>query len=99
MSESGGPDSVRRRYRRHRALSRHDARPRDREPISADAEPATYAELAAQTGMTEGNLHMTVKRLRERYGELLREEISATVSSPEEVDEEVRYLKSVLAKP
>jgi DNA-directed RNA polymerase specialized sigma24 family protein len=66
--------------------------------LVADADPPAYAELAARTGSTEGSLQMTVRRLRERYGELLREEISATVSSYEEVDDEVRYLKSVLAR-
>ncbi len=69
-----------------------------RSHLVAEGDPATYAQIAVQTGSTEASLHMTVKRLRERYGELLRDEISATVSSPEEVDEEVRYLKSVLVK-
>ncbi len=41
---------------------------------------------------------MAVKRLRDRCGELLRDEMSATVSTPDEVEEEVRYLKSVLAR-
>jgi RNA polymerase sigma-70 factor (ECF subfamily) len=33
-----------------------------------------------------------VHRLRRRYGLLLREEISATVADPEEVDAELRHL-------
>ena len=37
-----------------------------------------------------------VERLRQRYGELLRQEISHTVSDPGEVDEEIRYLRTVL---
>jgi hypothetical protein len=35
--------------------------------------------------------------MRQRYGALLRAEISRTVSRPEEVDEELRYLVEVLA--
>ena len=35
---------------------------------------------------------MAVLRLRRRYGELLRNEIAQTVSGPEEVEEEMRYL-------
>ncbi len=66
--------------------------------LVADADHATYADLALQTGKTEASLYMAVRRLRERYGELLREEIGATVAGPGEVDEEVHYLTSVLAR-
>jgi DNA-directed RNA polymerase specialized sigma24 family protein len=41
-------------------------------------------------------LKKAVERLRRRYGELLREEIAHTVSDPAEVDEEIRYLRSVV---
>ena len=36
------------------------------------------------------------KRLRKRYGELLRMEISQTVASPGDVEEEIRSLLAVL---
>jgi len=36
-------------------------------------------------------------RLRRRFGEMLREEIGATVASPEEIDDEVRHLLGVVA--
>jgi len=39
---------------------------------------------------------VAVHRLRQRYGELLRKEIAQTVSTPVEVDEELRYLVSVI---
>ncbi len=42
--------------------------------------------------MTEGAVKAAVHRLRRSYRELLREEIAHTVSSPEEIDEEIRYL-------
>ena len=35
-------------------------------------------------------------RLRQRYGELFAEEIAQTVDHPEEVDDEIRHLLSVL---
>ena len=38
-----------------------------------------------------------VHRLRQRYRHLLRDEIAQTVSSPDEVDEELRHLFAVLA--
>ena len=57
----------------------------------------TYAEVAATLGSTEGALKMSVHRMRERYQELAREEIAQTVSRPEEVEEEIRHLRSVLS--
>ena len=55
-----------------------------------------YAEMAAQLGMTEGAVKVAVHRLRQRYGELLRAEVAQTVSTPAEVNEELRYLVSVI---
>lgn len=57
-----------------------------------------YADLGAGLGMTEGAVKTAVRRLRKRYGELLRAEISATVSSPEEVEEEIRNLIAVTSR-
>jgi hypothetical protein len=48
--------------------------------------------------MSEGAVRVAVHRLRQRYGELLRSEIAQTVNGPEEVDEEMRYLMSVLSQ-
>jgi RNA polymerase sigma-70 factor (ECF subfamily) len=56
-----------------------------------------YAALARQLGMTEGAIKVTVHRLRSRYRELLRQEIANTVTTPEEIDEELRHLFGVLA--
>lgn len=61
-------------------------------------ETQPYAALAARLGMSEGAVKMAVSRLRERYRACLKEEIGHTVASPEEVDEEVRYLFRVLAE-
>jgi RNA polymerase sigma-70 factor (ECF subfamily) len=55
-----------------------------------------YTELAARARMTEGALKTAVHRMRRRYGALLRTEIAETVSSPEEVEEEIRDLFRVL---
>jgi len=55
-----------------------------------------YAQLAASLGMTEGALKVAVHRFRQRYGELLRTEVANTVRTPTEIDDEVRYLISVL---
>jgi RNA polymerase sigma factor (sigma-70 family) len=57
-----------------------------------------YSELASTLGSTESAVKSTVYRLRRRYRELLRTEIGNTVTCPEEVDDELRYLFSVLAR-
>jgi RNA polymerase sigma-70 factor (ECF subfamily) len=56
-----------------------------------------YAQLAARMGLNEEAARMAVSRLRRRYRELLREEIAQTVSSPVEVEEEIRHLFAALA--
>jgi hypothetical protein len=40
---------------------------------------------------------MTVSRMRQRYGELLRVEIANTVKGPEEIEEELRALMGALS--
>ncbi len=56
-----------------------------------------YAEAGARLSLSEGALRVAVHRLRQRYRKLLRAEIADTVSGPEEVEEELRYLLRVLA--
>lgn len=57
---------------------------------------ASYAEVADELKMSEGAVKVAVHRLRGRYRRLLRDEIAQTVASPEEIDEEIRYLLSCL---
>jgi hypothetical protein len=54
--------------------------------------------LAAKLGMSEGAIKSAVHRLRQRYRQLLREEIGNTVATPGEVEEELRHLFAVLAR-
>lgn len=65
--------------------------------LTGEKRTTSYAELAAKLGTTEAALKMAVSRMRQRYGELLRSEIAMTVSSPEEVEEELRALFAALA--
>lgn len=58
---------------------------------------SSYAAVAATLGTTEGAAKVAVHRLRRRYRELLREEISHTVATPEEIDEEIRHLFAAFA--
>ena len=43
-------------------------------------------------GMEEGAVRVAVHRLRKRYRQLLRDEISQTLTDPAQVDEEMRAL-------
>ena len=65
--------------------------------LVGDRTSQPYAALAAKLGMSEGAIKSAVHRLRQRYRQLLREEIGNTVSSPGEVEEELRHLFAVLA--
>jgi len=61
------------------------------------AEPRVpYQKLATELGTSEGAVKTSVHRLRRRFGELLRTEVAETVRSPEQVDDELRYLLGVL---
>lgn len=51
-----------------------------------------YAEIASRLNLTEPAVKMAVHRVRARYREILRAEIAHTVSSPAEVEEEIRHL-------
>jgi RNA polymerase sigma-70 factor (ECF subfamily) len=65
--------------------------------LVGESRSVSYAELAAQFGVSEAALKMKVQRLRHRYQRLLREEIAHTVASPEEVEDEIHYLFQVLS--
>jgi RNA polymerase sigma-70 factor (ECF subfamily) len=56
-----------------------------------------YAAIAARLGASEGAVRVAVHRLRRRYGQLLREEIAATVNDPNEIDDEIQSLFTALA--
>lgn len=66
--------------------------------LSAKAQAGDYAEAAAGLGMTPGAVGVAVHRLRQRYGELVREEIAHTVGTPAEVEEEMRYLVELVSR-
>ena len=49
-----------------------------------------------QQKSSEGAVRVAAHRLRQRYGEMIRAEISQTVAKPEDVDEELQHLLAVL---
>jgi RNA polymerase sigma factor (sigma-70 family) len=59
-------------------------------------EAIKYADIARELGMTEGAVKVAVHRMRQRYRDLLRDEIAQTVDSPAHVEEEIAYLLNCL---
>ena len=57
----------------------------------------SYSEVAARLGLSQGAIKSAIYRLRQRHRDLLREEIAQTVATPSEVDEEIRYLISMMS--
>jgi RNA polymerase sigma-70 factor (ECF subfamily) len=62
--------------------------------LARDESALPYAQVASQLNLSEAAVKMAVQRLRARYREILRAEIADTVSSPDEVEEEIRHLFS-----
>jgi RNA polymerase sigma-70 factor (ECF subfamily) len=57
-----------------------------------------YAEVAANLGVNPGAARVAAHRLRKRFREIYREEISQTLAADEDVDDELRYLAAALAR-
>jgi RNA polymerase sigma-70 factor (ECF subfamily) len=58
----------------------------------------SYDEASARMGLPRATVKTHVHRLRLRYREIVRREVARTVSSPHEIDEELRYLCNALAQ-
>jgi len=65
--------------------------------LTGEQPQAPYKEVAAELSLSEDAVKASIHRLRHRFGKMLRNEIGATVASPEEVDDEVRHLLGVIA--
>ncbi|WP_395719394.1 RNA polymerase sigma factor [Prosthecobacter sp.] len=57
-----------------------------------DGEGDTLALISERLGMNEGALKVAVYRMRQRYRRLLKDEITLTVDSPEQVNDEIMHL-------
>lgn len=66
--------------------------------LMAGRNETPYAEAASALKMSEGAVRVAVHRLRKRFRELLREEISQTLANPAHADEEMQALYSALTR-
>jgi RNA polymerase sigma factor (sigma-70 family) len=64
--------------------------------LTDESERPSQAEIASELGMTENAVKQAFHRLRQRYRELLREEIAHTVMLPGDIEDELRHLIAVL---
>lgn len=64
--------------------------------LSHEATEGAYAAAAAELGVSANAIGVMVHRLRQRYGEMVRREIAQTVLNPEDIEDELRYLISVM---
>ena len=64
--------------------------------LSNEATAGDYACLAPKLGIFEQAIGVAVHRLRHRYGECVRFEIGKTLTNPEDLNEEMHYLFSLL---
>jgi len=64
--------------------------------LMAGTRDTSYTEAARALELSEGAVRVAVHRLRRRYRELLREEITQTLSDPAQAEEEMQVLFSAL---
>jgi RNA polymerase sigma factor (sigma-70 family) len=67
-----------------------------KDSLVGEASESSYQQIAVDLGSSPGAVKVAAHRLRRRYRELLREEISQTVANPEDVDDELRMLLTAL---
>jgi RNA polymerase sigma factor (sigma-70 family) len=64
--------------------------------LIGDTENIYQAEVAARLGLNEGAVKVAIHRLRRRFRECIKNEISRTVSDQAQVDAELHYLLEAL---
>lgn len=64
--------------------------------LSDDPDRPSQAEIGREFGMTENAVKQAFHRLRQRYRQLLREEVAQTVATPAEIEDELRHLIAAL---
>jgi RNA polymerase sigma-70 factor (ECF subfamily) len=64
--------------------------------LAAEAAPGDYAIAAHELGVADASVPVLVHRMRQRYRQLVRAQVAQTVTSPAELEEEMRHLFEVL---
>ena len=64
--------------------------------LIGDVEGLSQSDVAVELGMSSGAVKVAVHRLRQKFGEAIRQEIAETVDTEEEIAGELRYLIEAL---
>lgn len=80
----------------HRAKGRTD-RFEVLRPLLSVRHDGNTADLAAQLNVTTMNFRKLLHGFRQRFGELVREEVARLVSDPSEIDDELEHLMRALS--
>ena len=64
--------------------------------LGAERADVSYSELSKKLGTSVAVTKNLVHQMRKRYRDLLRRAVAETVESPDQVDDEIRYLCSAL---
>ena len=68
-------------------------------PWLVDTGDESQSEAAAKAGMTPANFRVQLHRLRGRYRQILRQEVSATLEREEDYEQELEYLFRISGQP
>jgi RNA polymerase sigma-70 factor (ECF subfamily) len=66
--------------------------------LFADETACSYHEIGGNLGMSEGAVKMGALRIRARLKRLIRDEVLQTVTDPQELEQELRYLISLFGR-
>jgi RNA polymerase sigma-70 factor (ECF subfamily) len=64
--------------------------------VWGDQNALTLAQIAERLELNEEAVKKAVQRLRQRFRDCLRSEVAQTVSTPDQIDEELRHLREAL---
>jgi len=64
--------------------------------LAGETPSLSQVEAAAHLSMSEGAVKVSIHRMRKRFRELVKQEISQTLPSPSDVDDELRHLIAAL---
>jgi RNA polymerase sigma factor (sigma-70 family) len=67
-------------------------------PHLSEDKAAPYAEIGKRLAMKENAVKVAAHRLRTRYRDTIRAAVADTLQSPEEIDDEIRFLIAALEK-
>jgi RNA polymerase sigma-70 factor (ECF subfamily) len=66
--------------------------------LTGRTDATSHHDVASALNMSDAAVRVAAHRLRRRYRDLLREEVGRTVSEPTAVDDEIRYLRRIVAR-